>query len=76
MAMSNYHLGKFDDAIKLLETLAADNNSPFMEEAMFYLAESYANSGQKVPAFNMYNNIIKNNNYNNQKARENIKNLR
>ncbi len=76
MAMSNYHLGKFDTAIRLLEPLAADTNSPFMEEAMFYLAESYANSGQKVPAFNMYNNIIKNNNYNNQKARENIKNLR
>lgn len=76
MAMSNYHLGKYDDAIKLLEPLAADNNSPFMEEAMFYLAESYANTGQKVPAYNLYNNIIKNNSYNNQRARDNIKNLR
>lgn len=76
MAMSNYHLGKFDTAIKLLEPLAANTNSPFMEEAMFYLAESYANTGQKVPAYNLYNNIIKNNSYNNQKARDNIKNLR
>jgi TolA-binding protein len=75
-AMSNYHLGKFDNAIKLLEPLAADENSPFMEEAMFYLAESYANTGQKVPAYNLYNNIIKNNSYNNQRARDNIKNMR
>lgn len=74
-AMCYYHLGKNDQAIDLLEPIAADSLSPFMEEAMYYLANSYANRGDKVPAYNIYNNIIRNNGQYNQKAVEGIKNL-
>lgn len=74
-AMCYHHLLDYNRSINLLTPVANDPNNPFMEDAMFYLAQSYANTGNRTPAINLYNNIIQNNNNFRKQAKEELRRI-
>lgn len=71
-AMCYQHMNDCDRSIIMLNPVANDPGNPFMEDAMFYLARSYANTGNRTPAINLYNNIIQNNSNFRKQAKEEL----
>lgn len=71
-AMCYQHMDDYDRSIIMLNPVANDPGNFFMEDAMFYLAQSYVNTGNRTPAIDLYNNIIQNNSNYRKQAKEEL----
>jgi TolA-binding protein len=73
--MSLYYLKKYDQAINLLKPLSNINTQPFSEEALFYVAKSYAAMENKSQATTIFRAIVGKKGFYAERAKVELKKL-
>lgn len=73
--MSLYYLKKYDQSINLLKPLSSINTQPFSEEALFYVAKSYAAKEDKSQAIAIFRSIVVKKGFYAERAKEELKKM-
>jgi TolA-binding protein len=74
--LSNYHLQKYPVAIDLLSPFTNDISNPFYEEARFYLAKSWVDSGKKDDGRKLLKTIAEEKGFYSKHAEEELEKIR
>ena len=74
--MSLYHLKRYTESIASLSGPANDVAGPFRDEARFYMAKAYKESGNTAIATDLFSNLVKEGGFYAPRAAEELKDLR
>jgi len=73
--MSLYHKKEYSRAIELLSQIAMTNTAPFSQEARFYQARCYQETGNKEMAVKIFREIVREGGFYKENARRQLKQM-